>query len=113
MSAEYTCLNKCAKKCLQWRQFANILGFPSSEPSKIRQDNNSAINLVKAPQVSRKSRWLLIKHHFVRSLYKEKLIDPIYTNTNEMGDVDMGTKSQKQESVNQFLHNRACLFNTI
>ena len=29
MTAEYTSFNKCAKKCLQWQQFAKILGFPS------------------------------------------------------------------------------------
>ena len=112
MTAEYTCLNKCAKKCLQWRQLAEVLGFPQTKPSKIKQDNNSAINLVKAPQVSRKSRWLNIKHHFARSLFKAGLIEPVYVNTNDMGAVDMATKSSKIINANQFLYDRSRLLNT-
>ena len=110
-SAEYYGLQYVAKKILYWRQLAEWLGCPQTEPSVIRQDNNSAINLTVAPQLTRSSRFINIRHHYIRSLYKAKLIRPVYTNTNSLGAIDMHTKSTSVSKDNQFLYNRSVLFN--
>jgi hypothetical protein len=111
MSAEYSAFTKGAKTCRQWQQFADLLGFSTKLPSKILCDNNSAINLITSPEITRKSRWLSIKHHFGRTLFQAGLIQPVYTNTNDMGRVDMSTKSPSSININQFLYNRSLLFN--
>lgn len=110
-SAEYNGLGCVTKEILYWRQVADSLGFPQTEPSIIRQDNNSAINLTLAPQVTRRMRFTAVRHHHVRSAYKMKLIRPVYTNTNSIGCVDMHTKSTTVANPNQFLYNRSVLFN--
>lgn len=110
-SAEYLGLGCVTKEVLYWRQVAESIGFPQEEPSIIRQDNNSAINLTVAPQVTRRMRFTAIRHHHVRSAYKMKLIRPVYTNTNSLGSTDMHTKSSTVSSPNQFLYNRSVLFN--
>jgi hypothetical protein len=110
-SAEYLGLGCVTKEVLYWRQVAESIGFPQKEPSIIRQDNNSAINLTVAPQITRRMRFTAIRHHHVRSAYKMKLIRPVYTNTNALGSTDMHTKSSTVSNPNQFLYNRSVLFN--
>ena len=111
MSAEYIGLGNAAKEAVHYRQFAETLGYPSPGPTVIKQDNNSAINLTKAPAVTRRSRFINIRHHFVRSLYQTNIIKPVYTNTNDMSAVDMLTKSGSSPKVNKFLFDRSILFN--
>jgi len=110
-TAEYIGLSDCAKQVLYRRQDIETLGFHQTGPSIIRQDNNSAINLAVAPQVTNKSRFINIRHHLIRSAIKEKLIQPVYTNTNALGFVDMHTKSPSISNTNQFLYNRSILLN--
>ncbi len=111
MSAEYIGLGNVAKEAVHYRQFADTLGYPSPGPSIIKQDNNSAINLTKAPVITRRSRFINIRHHFVRSLYQNNVILPVYTNTNDMSAVDMLTKSSSTPNINKFLFDRSVLFN--
>jgi hypothetical protein len=110
-SAEYIGIGTVTKEVLYWRQVAESLGFPQTEASVIRQDNNSAINLTVAPQVTRRMRFTAVRHHHVRSAYKMNIIRPVYTNTNALGSVDMLTKSSTLSNANQFLYNRSMLFN--
>jgi hypothetical protein len=67
---EYKTLTKCAKDIVFFRQFAADLGHPQSSPTKIYEDNKSAIKLTIAPAVTRKSRHIFIKHHYIRWLHK-------------------------------------------
>jgi hypothetical protein len=60
------------------------IGFPQPLPNPIREDNLPAINLVKAPEVTRHSRHTLIKHHYVRWLHQQGLIKPIHQGTDKM-----------------------------
>jgi hypothetical protein len=81
---EYHTLSRTAKQCVFWRQFLEGLGFPQPLPTVIHEDNLPAINLVKAPEVTRNSRHMLIKHHYIRWLYQQKLILPTHQGTNDM-----------------------------
>ena len=71
---EYKTLTKCAKDIVFFRQFAADLGHPQSSPTTIYEDNKSAIKLTVAPAVTRKSRHIFIKHHYIRWLHKHRHI---------------------------------------
>jgi hypothetical protein len=67
-----------------FRQFAEELGYEQLSPSKIKEDNQSAINLTIALAVSKKSRHIFIRHHFIRDLNKRRSISPIHCGTHDM-----------------------------
>jgi hypothetical protein len=82
--AEYLALGRCAQHVLYFRQFAADIGFPQKEPTVILEDNQPAINLTTAPQVTRRSRHIALKEHYIRWLYKSKQICPKFIGTNDM-----------------------------
>ena len=83
MSAEYIALGRCAQNVLYFRQFARDLGYPQDSPTEIYSDNLSSINLTKAPVISRKSRYIFLQHHFIRSLNEQKHIAPVQKGTHD------------------------------
>ena len=70
--AEYLALGRCAKDVKFFRQFAADLGFPQTSPTVILEDNQPAINLTTAHQITRKSRHIALKSRYIRWLYKTK-----------------------------------------
>ena len=109
MSAEYKSLGRLAKKVVYFRQILTELGYPQPHPTVLQTDSQSSINLVVAPQVTRKSRHIFIQHHYIRSLAKHRHVKPVHVGTNDLA-ADMLTK---QLSTNKFLYGRARLFNTL
>jgi len=109
MTAEYKGLGRLAKKVIYYRQLLHELGFPQTQPSTLQSDSQSGINLVVAPQVTRKSRHIFIQHHFIRSLFQGGHIKPVHVGTNDITS-DMLTK---QVSTNKFFYGRSKLFNTL
>ena len=53
-------------------------------PTVILEDNQPAINLTTAPQITRKSRHIALKEHYIRWLYQSKQISPKFIGTNDM-----------------------------
>ena len=51
MEAEYVCLTECGKQIAHYRALLAELGFPQENPTIIYEDNKSAIDLSKAPQI--------------------------------------------------------------
>jgi hypothetical protein len=84
MEGEYVCLSAAARKVLEFRYFLEDVGFPQSEPTIIYEDNMSAINLAIAPAVSRKSRHIHIRHHFIRDCVQNKLVVIRHVSTDKM-----------------------------
>jgi hypothetical protein len=84
MEGEYVCLSSAARKVLEFRYFLENIGFPQDNPTIIYEDNMSAINLAKAPAVSRKSRHIHIRHHFIRDCVINKLVQVQHVRTTEM-----------------------------
>lgn len=82
--AEYLALGRCAKDVTFFRQFASDIGFPQPQPTIILEDNQPAINLTTANQITRKSRHIALKSHYVRWLYKTKQIIPQHIGTHDM-----------------------------
>ena len=105
--AEYLALGRCAKDVTFFRQFASDIGFPQPLPTVILEDNQPAINLTTASQITRKSRHIALKSHYVRWLFKTKQIIPQHIGTHDM-IADGLTKSL---SPSKFLWFRSKLLN--
>jgi hypothetical protein len=101
MEGEYVCLSSAARKVLEFRYFLEDVGFPQINPTVIYEDNMSAINLAKAPAVSRKSRHIHIRHHFIRDCVLNKLVTVQHVRTADML-ADFLTKPFGPKQHNQF-----------
>ena len=106
--AEYLALGRCAQHVLYFRQFASDIGFPQNKPTVILEDNQPAINLTIAPEITRKSRHIALKEHYVRWLFKSKQIAPQFVGTNDM----LADGLTKSLSPSKFLWFRKELFNS-
>ena len=82
--SEYVCLSRLALNAVFFRKFATSLGYPQNNPSVLKQDNKSAINLVQAPELPRRSRHILQRHHVIRSIYLTKQILPTFEGTHDI-----------------------------
>jgi hypothetical protein len=71
MEAEYVALLPAAKAVVHVREFLIDLGFPQ-DPTTIYEDNESAINLAEAPAVTRKSKHIPVRYHYIRDLVEKK-----------------------------------------
>ena len=84
MSSEYVCLAECGKKIVHLRQLLADVGFEQKEPTVIYEDNQSAIDLAVAPQIPRKSRHILVRHHYIRDLVATKIVTIKHLGTDQM-----------------------------
>lgn len=84
MEGEYVALSAASRKVLEFRYFLDSIDFPPDEPTVIYEDNMSAINLANAPAVTRRSRHIHIRHHFIRDLVAQKLVRVQYLSTDSM-----------------------------
>jgi hypothetical protein len=74
MEGEYVALSAVARRVMEFRFFLEDVEFPQTEPTVIYEDNMSAINLAVAPAVTRKSRHIHIRHHFIRDCVAQGFI---------------------------------------
>lgn len=72
-ASEYFGLSDPCQSLLWHRQLLFDLGFPQ-ERIIVYEDNIPAIDLAYAPHITRKSRYMCVRHHFVRSLVQSKII---------------------------------------
>ena len=84
MEAEYVALSQAARKLLEFRYLMEDIGFPQIAPTVIYEDNMSAINLAVAPHITRKSRHIHTRHHFIRDLVAQKLAVVKHLATEDM-----------------------------
>ena len=82
--SEYVCLSRLALNTIFFRKFAISLGYPQNNPSILKQDNKSAINLVQAPELPRRSKHILQRHHVIRFLFATKQILPTFEGTHDI-----------------------------
>jgi hypothetical protein len=108
MEAEYVALTKAAKKCVHFRQLMGDLGFPQRSPSIVYEDNRSAINLAKAPEITKNSKHIQTRFHYIRDLVKQRLVEVQYLPTDQM-TADLLTKPL---ATTPFLYLRSKLLNS-
>jgi len=107
MTAEYYSGGDTCKEIIHYRQLSADLGWAVAEPTVLYLDNKTAIALATAPQISRKSRHVFVKHHFVRELVANKVIRIVYVPSRRMS-ANILTNFLP---CNQFLVERDLLFN--
>ena len=103
---EYFGLSDPCQALLWHSQLLSDLGFPQGRIA-VWEDNIPAIKLAYAPQITRKSRYMFARHHFVRSLVQQKLIKICHLDSKEQA-ADLLTHSLKPA---QFKRHRYRLFN--
>jgi hypothetical protein len=74
---DYLSFGRCAKDVTYWQQLLDGFGFKQKLPSIMYEDNLPAINLVKSPEITRNSRHIFDKHHYVRWLHQQGFILPV------------------------------------
>jgi hypothetical protein len=84
MEGEYVALSGSARKVMEFRYFLDSCEFTQNSPTRIFEDNMSAINLAVAPSVTRKSRHIHIRHHFIRDMVAKKEIILEHLSTDQM-----------------------------
>ena len=109
MEAEYVALSQAGRKLLEFRYLLEDVGFPQRNPTIIYEDNMSSINLANAPHVTRKSRHIHTRHHFIRDLVAQNLAVVTHLPTDEM----LADFFTKPYGPKQFRATRSRLFNTV
>jgi hypothetical protein len=84
MMAEYVALAEVGRAILWCRFLLTDIGFPQQNPTIIYEDNQSAINLAVAPHITRKSRHIHIRHHFIRDLVAKGIVQIVHLPTHLM-----------------------------
>jgi hypothetical protein len=74
MESEYVTVTGVAKRAVSFRRFCSDIGFPQTQPTPIGIDNKPAINLAVAPAVTRKSRHIFLRHHYIRDLIRQGIV---------------------------------------
>jgi hypothetical protein len=107
METEYCILAPAAKRALHLRRMLHAMGFAQTQPITCHEDNQAAINLSKAPAISRNSQHIHVRYHIIRDLVKAKIVQMVYTPTEHM-IADLLTKTLP---LKQYLHFRDKLLN--
>ena len=105
-ATEYFGLSDPLQPVLWHRQLLCDLGFPQSR-TIVYEDNIPAINLAYSPHITRKSRYMFVRHHFVRSLVQSKIIKICHVGSDHQS-ADLLTHSSRPA---KFKHHRYGLFN--
>ena len=94
--AEYVALSSAAQEAVWLRQLMSELGSPPTTPTKVFEDNQSAIAMSKNPQFHGRAKHIGIKHHFIREQVGSKIIKLEYCPTEQMV-ADIFTKGLSRE----------------
>ena len=84
MTGEYYSAGSSCSDIIFFRQLAEDLGWLQLKATNLCMDNKTAMALAKAPEVSRKSRHILLKYHHIRDLIAEGIVSVSYVPTKDM-----------------------------
>ena len=96
--AEYMAVCSAIQEAIYLRTLLNDFGYTQNEPTLIYQDNQSSIALSKNAIVSRRTKHIDIKYHFVRDMVDAKEIILEYIPTEWMA-ADCLTKAVSNEII--------------
>jgi hypothetical protein len=107
MTAEYYAAGASCSDIIHYRQLAADLGWPQRASTILCLDNKTALSLAVAPEVSKKSKHIFIKHHNIRWLVSIDVVSLKYVPTKQMR-ANVLTKALPRT---MFLLERDVLFN--
>ena len=74
MTAEYIAAGSSIKQLAHFLQLADNLGFRQEGPVEVILNYQSAINLIIAPEITKKSRHIKSTHHYIREAKERNVI---------------------------------------
>ena len=99
--AEYMALSFTAQEALWIRQLVKEIYGEVNNPMEIRCDNLGSTSLSRNKIVSPKSKHIDVRHHFIRELAEERIINVDYLPTQEMV-ADIFTKPLEKGKFEKF-----------
>lgn len=105
--AEYVAAATGSKEVVWMRRLLRDLGWEQLNPTPLRCDNQSAIRLIRSPelQLHQRTKHIDVKYHFVKNLQEDGILDAVYVNT-EAQLADLLTKGL---DGNRFQRLRSCI----
>ena len=95
--AEYIALSTVAQEVLFQSQILDeLVGNQHVKPSVIFEDNLGAIYLTKNSQISQRTKHIDVRHHFIRGLIDNKVLDIKFVKSR-MNTSDIMTKNVKED----------------
>ena len=82
--AEYVALSAAAQECIWLRRLLSDVGYGSSAPTTIYEDNTGAIDLTKNPKFHNRTKHIDISHHFTRERVASNELLVTHCATEEM-----------------------------
>jgi Reverse transcriptase (RNA-dependent DNA polymerase) len=73
--AEYVALSEAGREATWLRNLYGELGYPQKEPTMIKGDNEGSVVLTHNPQFHQRTKHIAIRHHWVRDLVTDNVLD--------------------------------------
>ena len=99
--AEYMELASTGQQAAWLRSFSGEIGFPISEPVPLCSDNQAVIFLTVNPAIKCRTKYINIRHHYIREQYGERVIEPFHVAGID-NPADLFMKSLPVVKVEQF-----------
>lgn len=90
--SEYIALSDGVKEILWFKNLVADLGVNVSEPIRVFEDNQSTISMVKNPNLTKRSKHIDLRFHFIKDVLSQGIICIEYIQSNEQ-KADIFTKS--------------------
>jgi hypothetical protein len=95
-------LTQATKEAIWLRRLLEELKLPSTTPTLILEDNQSAISLAKNPVNHARTKHIDIQYHYIREAIEDRQIELKYTPTDEM-IADLMTKALPKPRFEQYV----------
>ncbi|CAG7724410.1 unnamed protein product, partial [Allacma fusca] len=81
--AEYIAVSSGARESVWLRSLIEELGYPQTQPTRILVDNQSAIKLVKNPEMHSRTKHIQVRYHYIRELVEDEQVSIEYVHTSD------------------------------
>jgi len=94
--SEYYAAGEAAKEVVHLRQLLQTMGFQQPMPTPFGSDSQAALAMTKNPEFHARTKHIDIRHHWLRDIVREGVIQPGYVAT-EHNPADLLTKALGRE----------------
>lgn len=101
--AEYIAASEACKEAIWLTQLLSDLDERCNRPVELYLDNQSAIRLIKNPEMHTRAKHISVRYHFIRELYEKGDINVTYVNTNDQ-EADIFTKALHRDKFQKLRH---------
>ena len=84
VESEYIALSEASRQVTWIQNMLIELGLELAIPSTIYEDNQGTIKLAENPLISKRSKHIAVRYHYIREKLEEGMISLVYCSTKEM-----------------------------